>query len=861
MMYFSDRSRVMAWVLVLCACFGLSACGASSEGGDIGARCDTSDDCKEGLKCNSLGQCISVECMTAEQCAPGQICTVDNHCVDDNPDGDDGRCKSNYDCPFGFECMSDGSCVEQGLDRCYSSADCGFGEYCAANGECRPRQEADVDFPNPDGDEDDPIDPDGDEADGDQVPDGDDVIPDGDDEPAVDSDNDGIPDHIEDKNDNGIWDEGSETDLNNPDTDGDGIEDGVEDKNHDGIWQLNETDPLSPDTDFDKLGDGQEDANHNGEVDEGETDPRDEDSDDDGVIDGNELSGGYTDGASSDPLNKDSDGDTLPDGLEDANGNGDYEPEQGETDPTLADSDGDGTPDNEESVAMICQEEQVTDVTLYDSPDGDWTLALLPEFSYTLLEMNPGAGQRLVAATFEDTANKMAGFILARDPSSATAAEQVGVDNDLLIDLPTGGVLNHRGRVFISGDEFDGMLSHYTFETANRSVGELRNLLLSKLSGRGVGAIGNLPAGPAESAGEFEILFETLVRPDNVIVIFTVMTKARYDNAFEPLAHIRASDLTDGSSLRRSQKTTDDNCDPFRGTEPSVVDFVWVVDDSGSMDPDQAAVAAAADTFATVMTGAGIDFRVGVTSTACRDDGTLGDHKFTRDMDGFRDDVQDPPCGGSEYGLESGMGAINKAMNSTLPANERFRQDAAIIVIFLSDEEDQGYEDVQNVFGACWSFLQGVDPVCVQNWLDGFKDLYLGAKATAYAIVGDIPNGCGGGSPDSGAGAGEPGKAYIDVAYHTGGSFASICASDLTPTMDEILRSAAGSASVYELIYYPITSTIQVMIQGQEIPRNPTNGFEYDSLANTVVFYGDSRPSEGDDVVISYRYFLYDSKP
>lgn len=73
------------------------------------------------------------------------------------------------------------------------------------------------------------------------------------------------------------------------DTDGDGLPNNIEDKNGNGIVDPGETDPLNPDTDGDGALDGQEDANHNGVVDAGEADPLDFDSDDDGLTDGYEI--------------------------------------------------------------------------------------------------------------------------------------------------------------------------------------------------------------------------------------------------------------------------------------------------------------------------------------------------------------------------------------------------------------------------------------------------------------------------------------------------------------------------------------------------------------------------------------------
>ena len=186
----------------------------------------------------------------------------------------------------------------------------------------------------------------------------------------LDSDNDGILDHIEDPNDDGIVDPG-ESDPTDPcdpsdtvaacDTDNDGVPDGLD------------PDPNNPDTDGDGLCDGNatvagvctggEDTNGDGVVDPGESDPNDPcdpddtaaacDTDNDGVPDGNDPN----------PNNPDTDGDGLCDGAatvagvctggEDTDGDGVVDP--GESDPndpcdpdnTVAacDADNDGVPD------------------------------------------------------------------------------------------------------------------------------------------------------------------------------------------------------------------------------------------------------------------------------------------------------------------------------------------------------------------------------------------------------------------------------------------------------------------------------------------------------------------------------------
>ncbi len=90
----------------------------------------------------------------------------------------------------------------------------------------------------------------------------------------TDSDNDQLPDGIEDDNHNGVQDEG-ETGMYNPDSDYDQILDGVEDHDKDGRFEFGETDPLNPNTDGDFFQDGEEDLNFNGVLDPTESDPTD----------------------------------------------------------------------------------------------------------------------------------------------------------------------------------------------------------------------------------------------------------------------------------------------------------------------------------------------------------------------------------------------------------------------------------------------------------------------------------------------------------------------------------------------------------------------------------------------------------
>ncbi|MBK9490354.1 MAG: hypothetical protein IPO07_17420 [Haliscomenobacter sp.] len=197
----------------------------------------------------------------------------------------------------------------------------------------------------------DPNDPD---SDNDGIPDGvedkdkDGVVDPGESNPlSGDSDGDGIPDGVEDTDGDGIVDPGESNPASN-DTDGDGIPDGVEDEDKDGVLDPGETDPGNADSDGDGIGDGIEDKDKDGVVDPGETDPSDNDTDNDGILDGVEDKDkdGIVDAGETSPLDLDSDDDGLADGIEDVDKDGVVD--AGETDPADNDTDNDGIKDGVE---------------------------------------------------------------------------------------------------------------------------------------------------------------------------------------------------------------------------------------------------------------------------------------------------------------------------------------------------------------------------------------------------------------------------------------------------------------------------------------------------------------------------------
>jgi hypothetical protein len=290
-------------------------------------------------------------------------------------------------------------------------------------------------------------------------------------------------------------------------------------------------------------------------------------------------------------------------------------------------------------------------------------------------------------------------------------------------------------------------------------------------------------------------------------------------------AATRLSDLTNSSheGTQGDLLTTDCLTSPAASLR---VDFVWVVDNSASMQEEQAALAIAADTFFAALQRTRIDFRLGVVTT---DGDALQGGGFTNDLETFRDRVRVGINGnGIEEGIEFGMRAIERAATAT-DTTAKLRPSAIPVLIFYSDEESSNLRPIQ-----------------------GYIDALRRRNVLAFAIVGPRPRGC----LAVGRGVARVGEAYIQVADALGGLSASICAEDLTRPIEEILVAAAGAASLTQLANQPISGSLEVQLPERLIPRARTSGFDYEPAANSILFFGDAALQEGTRFRVSYQRFV-----
>ena len=130
---------------------------------------------------------------------------------------------------------------------------------------------------------------------------------------------------------------------------------------------------------------------------------------------------------------------------------------------------------------------------------------------------------------------------------------------------------------------------------------------------------------------------------------------------------------------------------------------------------------------------------------------------------------------------------------------------------------------------------------------------YKAANAVAFSIVGPRPMGC----INVGYAQAQVGGQYITLANQTGGSSGSICNSNVTEVIEEIVVGALGASSRSSLKKRPISASIAIRANKVEIARSRSDGFDYEPGNANILFFGKSSPKVNVAYDAAYAYFQY----
>jgi len=290
--------------------------------------------------------------------------------------------------------------------------------------------------------------------------------------------------------------------------------------------------------------------------------------------------------------------------------------------------------------------------------------------------------------------------------------------------------------------------------------------------------------------------------------------------------------------------------DKFHQNDKPTVDILFVVDCSGSMSDDQDNMARNFDSFINFAISWNADIQIGITAaddagdSSCRgcSQGNLkGDPKVLKyggansmnlnDVKSlFKSHVKlGSSCSGNEKGLEPAHLALSNPLINDPNGNAGFlRDNASLVILFVSDEEDQSTSDTSYYI----DFFKNIK---------GFRNLEM---LQIYAVIFDCPRGC----SSSSQGSETPGCRYQDVAANCGGFTRSICDTDWSEVYRDIANRSFGLRTQFFLSREADPNTLVVTVNGRRMTEG--NDYVYDSDSNSIVF--NTPPAAGSDIVAEY---------
>jgi len=510
---------------------------------------------------------------------------------------------------------------------------------------------------------------------------------------------------------------------------------------------------------------------------------------------------------------------------------------------------------------------------------GDWALVLEPKTSYKPITISGAKAKQAAAAfDFNQAWQQVAGFVVSV-PSSATdpateAAGAVKAMSTLLYGSPT---TDAAGTKVKTHDGFAAMtMTTVSVKMASTSdVSLVRNTVISALLGVSSSNLSGLPGIFGAPNLEFIIRFTTVLRSDGRVVVVGAVTDKASDADLSKKTHIISQDIGGGSGLALAGKLTSSSCETHNLSKPPTakVDFIWVIDESGSMAGERANLSKNAATFFSLAASNGLDFRMGVTnvvnpngsykaavgrfcskiSTSATDMGGTDRFLGPTEQKTFAACILNPP--GYEQGAEYGVVNAHAAVQNHLPRAgnkpDKLRTGAQVVIIVVTDEVPQS---VNSTIGSS-NFNKCTLPSTNQTNLDAklktYVDYFSGTKNAEtkvdyfHGVAGVCSNKC----------SAQVAHGYKELASKFNGKIHDVCAADLTNNIKTIINQIKASASNVKLTQTPISASLRVALNGQTVKRGLLNGFNYMKATNSLVFYGTFSWPKGSSVTVTYERF------
>jgi len=467
-----------------------------------------------------------------------------------------------------------------------------------------------------------------------------------------------------------------------------------------------------------------------------------------------------------------------------------------------------------------------------EQPQGDFDGAVF------FASQNSLQAQSISASSDTQTSTREVAAFVAQRPTFNSGSDSRSVLDNFANQINLDNRFNN---INVSTSQlFSGSISLGSYQlTLNTSMAptELGNELIQILAFNKLGgSITGLPS-VTENENSYSSyrLFMTILyldkstsdqSDDELLLISSLVAETQFESFSSTI-----SGLVDGTNIASPSDTLSTQQESFvASSDQDKADFLFVIDNSGSMFDEQQAVADAADAFIARIENTGLDYQIGTinTSSVIELADTNANGKFTSDLTEFKNDVINQGTNGSstETGIYNSEQALqSQALGDTqdgIVTLEGYpRENSSLSVVFLSDEPSQYTRRSDGTF-------------------DVTNNLFLDRNYRVYSIV----------LPDTQL---WTDSQYDDLALVSGGSVANISdVSTFETIMDDIAVKAGAASSSFKLINTPISGSIIVKNNGILVPQSRSNGWNYISQSNSVVFYGNSIPQESDSIEITY---------
>jgi len=264
------------------------------------------------------------------------------------------------------------------------------------------------------------------------------------------------------------------------------------------------------------------------------------------------------------------------------------------------------------------------------------------------------------------------------------------------------------------------------------------------------------------------------------------------------------------------------------------LDILWVVDNSGSMREEQAALAYNFDIFINKFIEKGIDFKMSITTTDTRGNNAgkpvkdsltkLTSEKLAENEQQFLQDFANMiQVGTRGWGIEKGIKASEVFSNQF--ANHHFRKDAYFVIVYVSDEADQSNKTPENHLKQ------------ISKWKDN------AGLVKTYSIV-NIS------TPYNPSQYLVPGYERYEAMSNLTGGYISDINDSFHTTLENMGNDIAELSESFPLSQKPYDeNVIKVFVNGSEV----VSGWEYDSQSNTIKFLSGSVPASNANINVAYE--------